>query len=83
VQLRVASALVRMATDLTPSDGQLLLRVTHEQIANRAGVSRPKASLAIKKLERAGHIRLGRGEVLVLNLAALERAMEEAVRPAS
>jgi CRP-like cAMP-binding protein len=76
VQVRVASALVRMASDITPSNGQVFLRVTHEQIANRAGVSRPKASLAIKKLEKAGHIQPGRGVMHLLDLAALRRAAE-------
>lgn len=72
VPLRVAAALVRMASDLEPVRGVWSLAVTHDQIAHRAGVSRPKASLAVKQLEREGHIRLGRGVVEILDLAALQ-----------
>lgn len=76
VPVRVASALVRMASDVSTANGELLLNATHEHIAHRAGVSRPKASLAMKVLEREGHIRLGRGVVRVLNLAALKGLLD-------
>lgn len=72
VPVRVAAALVRIASDLAPVDGLWSLAVTHDQIAHRAGVSRPKASTAMKQLEREGHIRLGRGIVHIVNLPALE-----------
>jgi CRP/FNR family transcriptional regulator len=72
VPMRVASALVRIASDLTPVEGTWTLAVTHDQIAHRAGVSRPKASTAMKQLEREGHIRLGRGAVHIVDLKALQ-----------
>ncbi|WP_310564681.1 Crp/Fnr family transcriptional regulator [Hydrogenophaga sp.] len=72
VPLRVAAALVRMASDRDPVQGEWVLKVTHDQIARRAGVSRPKASLAMKQLEREGHISLGRGTVHILDLSALQ-----------
>lgn len=71
VPLRVAAALVRMTSDLEPARGVWSLAVTHDQIAHRAGVSRPKASLAVKQLEREGLVRLGRGVVEILDLGAL------------
>ena len=42
-----------------------------EQLATRCGVSRPKASTALKRLERAGQLRLERGAIEVLDLASL------------
>jgi CRP-like cAMP-binding protein len=72
VPMRVASALVRIASDRTPVDGKWTLAVTHDQIAHRAGVSRPKASTAMKQMEREGHIRLGRGVVYILDLESLQ-----------
>ncbi len=71
VPLRVAAALVRMTHDQPSAQGRWDLAATHEHIAHCAGVSRPKASVALKKLEREGHIRLGRGKVCVLHLDAL------------
>lgn len=71
VPLRVAAALVRMTHDQPSTQGQWELTATHEHIAHCAGVSRPKASVALKRLEREGHIRLGRGKVCVLHLDAL------------
>jgi|GEM_PF-928215 len=72
VPVRVASALLRMASDVPAESGELVLNATHEHIAHRAGVSRPKASMALKNLEREGHVRLGRGQVSVLNIAGLK-----------
>lgn len=72
VPLRVAAALVRMASDRDPVQGEWVLAATHDQIAHRAGVSRPKASLAMKQLEREGFIRLGRGVVHIVDKPALQ-----------
>jgi CRP-like cAMP-binding protein len=72
VHERVCAALTRLAAEQpTPADGRVLIATTHEQLATRCGVSRPKASLALKKLEHAGHVRLDRGAIEVLDLAAL------------
>ncbi|HET9977381.1 MAG TPA: Crp/Fnr family transcriptional regulator [Burkholderiaceae bacterium] len=72
VHERVCAALARLAAEqATRDDGRVLIVITHEQLATRSGVSRPKASTALKKLEQAGRVRLGRGAIEVLDLAAL------------
>jgi CRP-like cAMP-binding protein len=53
-------------------DGRLLIQATHEQLAASCGVSRPKTSLALKKMERDGIVKLGRKWVEVLNPKALQ-----------
>jgi CRP-like cAMP-binding protein len=72
VQERVRAALARLAAEQAPrADGRVLIATTHEQLATRCGVSRPKASLALKRLEQAGRVRLERGAIEVLDVAAL------------
>jgi CRP-like cAMP-binding protein len=73
VHERVCAALARMlAEQPVPPDGQrLVVAATHEQLAARCGVSRPKASLALKRLEQAGRVRLGRGTIEVIDLDAV------------
>jgi CRP-like cAMP-binding protein len=44
---------------------------THEQLAAGCGISRPKASIALKALEDNGILKLGRGWIEVLNLPGL------------
>ncbi len=67
VRRRVWAALMRETggppTEL-PGSGRVAL--THEQLAERAGVSRPKLSQALKQFEHEGAVRLGRGMVEVL-----------------
>ena len=53
-------------------DARLLVHSTHEQLAASCGVSRPKASLALKKMERDCILKLGRKWVEVLSLTALQ-----------
>lgn len=67
VRGRVWAALLR-ETGGPPSgtDGTGRVPLTHEQLAERAGVSRPKLSQALKQFEREGAVRLGRGMVEVL-----------------
>lgn len=68
VHERVCAALSRLAAEQPPrADGRCILATTHEQLATRCGVSRPKASLALKRLEQAGRVRLDRGAIEVLN----------------
>jgi CRP/FNR family transcriptional regulator len=66
VHERVRSVLARAASD---NDGVLAL--THEALAERCGVSRPKLSAALKLLERAGVLTLHRGRVQVIRADAL------------
>jgi CRP-like cAMP-binding protein len=72
VHERVCAALARLAAEQPArADGRCLIATTHEQLATRCGVSRPKASLALKRLEQAGRVRLARGAIEVLDGAAL------------
>jgi len=76
VQHRLCAGLGRMAADL-PSrlDGRAVVVATHEQIAASCGISRPKASIALKALEDDGVLKLARGWIEVLYLQGLiERA---------
>ncbi len=72
VHERVCAALARLAAEQPPrADGRCLIVTTHEQFATRCGVSRPKASTALKRLEQAGRVRLDRGSIEVLDLPGL------------
>lgn len=46
--------------------GRVLIAATHEHLAARCGVSRPKMSRELKQLERSGRLKLLRGSVEVL-----------------
>lgn len=65
---RVCSAIARVMRD-TPvrSDGTLMLDTTHEQLAARCGVSRPKLSLELKRLEQAGQLLLHRSAIEIVH----------------
>jgi CRP-like cAMP-binding protein len=68
VQQRLCAGLARMAADLSPRpDGRLIISTTHEQLAARCGISRPKASIALKTLENLGAVTLGRRRIEVLD----------------
>ena len=56
----------------TRADERLLIHATHEQLAASCGVSRPKTSLAFKKMECDGILDLGRKWVEVLKTTALQ-----------
>lgn len=73
VPARLSASLSRIVMNL-PSrpDRRLLIQATHEQLAASCGVSRPKTSLALKKMERDGILLLGRKWVEVLNTTALQ-----------
>jgi CRP-like cAMP-binding protein len=71
VHERVCAALARLAAEQPPrADSRVLIATTHEQLAARCGVSRPKASLALKRLEQAGRVRLDRGAIELLDRLA-------------
>ena len=74
VQPRLCAGLSRMLTDLPKrEDGRLVVEMTHEQLAARCGISRPKASIALKALERAGWVVLGHRSIEVLEPSALAK----------
>jgi CRP-like cAMP-binding protein len=72
VLARVSAGLLRMATDLPKrDDNKIFIESTHEALAFRCGVSRLKASVALKKIEQAGLILLGRRSIEILDISAL------------
>ena len=73
VHQRVLSHLSRLVQSMPPdADGGHTLHTTHEELAARCGVSRPKLSLELQRLARLGAIHKGRGFVRVVNLGAAQ-----------
>jgi CRP-like cAMP-binding protein len=67
VHHRVLMQLVRLAQKTTPdAQGCRVIHATHEELAARCGVSRPKLTLELKRLEAQGLIRRGRGFIEIL-----------------
>jgi CRP-like cAMP-binding protein len=61
---RVWAALMREVAGAEPgADGCWVVPLTHEALAERAGVSRPRLSLTLKAMEREGLLRIGRGRI--------------------
>ena len=74
VQPRLCAGLSRMLADSPKrKDGRLIIELTHEQLAARCGISRPKASIALKALERSGWVVLGHRSIEVLEPIALAK----------
>ncbi len=72
VHPRLCAGLARMAADVPErSDGRTVVVATHEQLAASCGISRPKASIALKALAGDGVLALGRGWIEVLNWRTL------------
>lgn len=72
VHERVCAVLQRIARDTVPrSDGRLMVEVTHEHLAARCGLSRPKLSHELKRMERAGMLKLHRGAIEFVDAARL------------
>ena len=69
VHHRVRMQLMRLAQKTAPdTDGRHIIHATHEELAARCGVSRPKLTLELKQLEAQGLIRRGRGFIEILKL---------------
>lgn len=76
VKARIGAGLLRCVADLTPrADGRLIISLTHEQLASHCGVSRPKASMALKNMEHLGVLQLGRKWIEVLDTETLRRSI--------
>lgn len=73
VHERVCAGLARVALEATPDTpgGPWIVSATHEHLAQRCGVSRPKLSQELKQLEHAGILRLDRGSIELLDYSAL------------
>jgi CRP-like cAMP-binding protein len=75
VKARIGAGLLRLAADLpSRKDGRILISLTHEQLASRCSVSRPKASIALKNMEHQGLLRLGRKWIELLDADAIKRS---------
>jgi len=68
LRARVARALLRLHS----IHGPQLRGITHETLASWAGSSRPKVSLVLGELQRAGLLQLSRGEIEIRDPAGLE-----------
>jgi CRP-like cAMP-binding protein len=68
VHERVRAVLARSAG----GTGGRLVALTHGELSDHCGVSRPKLSLALKALERAGALRLHRGRIEILRPEAFQ-----------
>lgn len=67
VHQRVRMQLMRLAQKIQPdAQGHCMLHTTHEELAARCGVSRPKLTMELKQLEAQGLIRRGRGHIEIL-----------------
>lgn len=76
VKSRIGAGILRYAYEQTPrADGRIIIALTHEQLSSRCGVSRPKASIALKYLERLGLIKLGRRSIELLDTESLKRSI--------
>ena len=74
VQPRLCAGLSRLLANVpSRADGRLIVELTHEQLAARCGISRPKASVVLKALEREGLLVLGSRSIEVLKPVALEK----------
>lgn len=72
VHERVCATLARLAHQRAPaSDGTVAIVATHEELSARSGVSRPKLSQELKRLEQQGRLKLERGSVHIIDLANL------------
>lgn len=64
---RVWAALMRELAGAEPEpDGRWVVPLTHEALAERAGVSRPRLSMTLKGMEHDGRVRIGRGRIEIL-----------------
>lgn len=70
VHARVCASLARITYSMPArADGHLVINATHEDLAARFGVSRPRLSKELKKLEEAGLLKLGRGTIEIVDPA--------------
>jgi len=75
VHERVCASLARIALAMPAGgDGRVMIAATHESLAERCGVSRPRLSKELKSLEEAGRLRLGRGTVEIVDVAWFQNA---------
>lgn len=72
VHERVCATLARLVHQEAPGqNGTVSITATHEELSLRSGVSRPKLSQELKRLELAGRLKLDRGSIRVIDLENL------------
>lgn len=76
VTQRVVKHVQRLAEADPGSGDQLVARVTQQQLADAVGSAREVVARTLHQLGAAGLIELSRGEVVIKNLAALNRWVE-------
>ena len=75
VHERVCASLARIIFSLpAQGNGRLVITGTHETLAARCGVSRPRLSKELKHLEDDGYLKLGRGTIEIVDRSWFERA---------
>lgn len=72
VELRVAHALLRLASQAPSVEGRIELAVSRQDLAEMAGTTLFSASRILKAWESSGLVISGRKRVTVLNIAALQ-----------
>jgi CRP-like cAMP-binding protein len=69
---RLRAGLLRMIADMPGrNDGRVVVEMTHEQLAARCGISRPKASIALKSMAQGGILTLGRKSIEIVDVELL------------
>ncbi len=78
---RIAAALLEFAATPVAAqvDGQIIVRVTHDEIAAAVGSVRETVTKIVGELSREGVIQSGYGKVVLLNKDALRSLSEQAV----
>jgi CRP-like cAMP-binding protein len=72
VHERVCATLARLAQQSERDEaGHALIVATHEELAERSGVSRPKLSKELKRLETEGRLKLERKAIRIVDLKDL------------
>lgn len=71
VDEQVAHSLVWLFNDRLYPGAERHLKISQEEIANLAGVSRPRCNRALKRLKDAGLIHIGYGAITIVDLAGL------------
>ena len=70
---RTLRRLVELADLYRSADGEIIVTLTQESIAELAGVARPTVNSVLREEEKRGTIALERGRTRIVDLAELER----------
>jgi CRP/FNR family cyclic AMP-dependent transcriptional regulator len=76
VDQRLLKRLVAMAPAYSVDDGPTTVTLTQEELAVMVGTTRPTVNQILRAVEKDGLIRLGRGRIVLVDLAEIERRAE-------